>query len=159
MVERGITPEQRAFAEKMGALFDMVGLARRSGRVLGWLLVCDPPERTARHVMDSLELSAGAVSTSLRDLERLGYVESRGEPGSRRRYFRARADAWTVGLAERTRAFETFAKIAEGALEHVRPLTKEARARLEDIRDFYAFLQERFPKLVAEWERSRIHKS
>ena len=34
------------YVEDFGLYFEQFGLARTAGRMLGWLLVCDPPHQT-----------------------------------------------------------------------------------------------------------------
>ena len=34
---------ERQFAEEVGRVFEQFGIARMAGRLLGWLLICDPP--------------------------------------------------------------------------------------------------------------------
>ena len=61
MTPRPKQTELRHYLEQWGLLFESLGSTRMMGRVLGWLLVCEPPEQTAREIADAL----GVVVKSL----------------------------------------------------------------------------------------------
>ena len=42
-----ITPE-RLYAEEAAVYLEAMGMPRASGKLLGWLLVCDPPQQLQR---------------------------------------------------------------------------------------------------------------
>ena len=37
------TDKKQQFVEECGLYFEGIGLTRIAGRVIGWLLICDPP--------------------------------------------------------------------------------------------------------------------
>jgi len=41
--------------------FENDGFPRATGRVLGWLTVCNPPHQTAREIAEAIGVSLGAV--------------------------------------------------------------------------------------------------
>src|SRR5690348_8421120 len=53
------------------------------GRVVGWLLISDPPEQTAAEIADALQASRSAVGTALNMLETWTAVERIRRPGER----------------------------------------------------------------------------
>ena len=102
-------PADLAFhVEEWGLLFEQSGLPRMAGRVLGWLLVCDPPEQTAAQVVEALSASKGSISTTLRLLERFGLVEPVGRPGERRTYFRIAPGAFTTMMEDKLKSVATW---------------------------------------------------
>ncbi len=143
------------FIDKMGAFFESLGLDRASGRVLGFLFISAPDDKSATDIVNALEMSRGAVSMAARGLQARGYVEIRGEPGSRKKYYRLCQQAWTIGIADRARAFGQFAEITDFGLKNVPGIGRAARRQLKEVRDFYLFLEERFPLLIDEWEKSK----
>jgi len=65
---------QAAFVEEMGQYLSSVGMTPMAGRMLAWLLICDPAEQTAAELADALRASRGAISTAARSLETAGFL-------------------------------------------------------------------------------------
>jgi DNA-binding transcriptional regulator GbsR (MarR family) len=85
--------ELMSFADEVGLFYEHLGLPRAWGRVLGWLLVCDPDRQSADDLAAVLHASSGSAAT--RALTRMGYVERQTKPGDRRTYYRTRPGTWT----------------------------------------------------------------
>jgi hypothetical protein len=78
---------QRFIEELSGPVLDS-DTPRAVVHVLGWSVVCDPPEQTAAKIQEALTLSAGSVSAPvLVDSEMLERV---ARPGQRHVYYRLR---------------------------------------------------------------------
>ena len=86
--------EERHFVEDFSLYFEQMGYPRMAGRVLGWLLICEPPAQSAGELADVLGASKGSLSTMTRLLIQVGLIERAGLPGSRRDYFRIKPGAW-----------------------------------------------------------------
>ncbi len=133
------------------------GLPRMTGRVLAWLLVCEPPEQTAAELADVLEASAGSISTATTMLVRMRLVERLHIRGERADRFRLRAGAWDDQVRE-PGIDEARAVLALG-LEALAGESPARRARLEELDAFYAWYQARMNELYDEWQeykRSRL---
>src|SRR5579859_1637614 len=70
------------------------GIPRMTGRVLGWLLVCDPAEQTAAQLAEELGASKGSISGATGMLVRAGLVDRLHVRGERADRFRIRPEAW-----------------------------------------------------------------
>lgn len=128
--------EQQVHDEFINAMGDRLGawnLARTTGRVYGYLLLQSEP-----HAFDlvgsDLGISAGGVSTSVRELTSWGLARTIPQPGSRRLLVEA-AGGFEQLLAashERSRAFIRTLRGGEG-------LVSDARAtnRLRDVTDLF----------------------
>ena len=46
--------DQQHFVEEVGLLFEHAGLPRMAGRILGWLLICDPPHQSPGELAEVL---------------------------------------------------------------------------------------------------------
>src|SRR5205807_610261 len=90
------------FVEEVGMMLELeAGAPRMVGRVLGWLLVCDPPEQSAADLADHLQASRGSISTATRVLLRMGLLERTRVRGERFDRFQARPGAWDEVLWRR----------------------------------------------------------
>lgn len=146
------TPE--TFVEQMGEFYAQVGMPRIAGRLIGWLLICDPPQQSADELGEAIGASRGSISTMLRLCKGTGLVESLGMPGERKTYYRIRPSAWTKALHDSTARFTTMKALAEEGLKVLAGAPVEQRKRLEGMRDLYGFFEEEFPALIERWERS-----
>lgn len=72
---------QETFVEELGALGPEMGLSRATTRITAWMMVCDPPEQSARQIKDGVELSPAAVSAATRELIAAGMLERVSRPG------------------------------------------------------------------------------
>jgi DNA-binding transcriptional ArsR family regulator len=131
------------FVEQFGVVGHGMGLPRTMTRLLGWLVICEPPHQSAQQFQAALQLSAGSVSTGLGELARAGLVERVSFPGDRHTYFRIKADGWQQLLAARVRVLAEIRDIADRALTAA---GGEGDRRLREFRDFYAS----FDRLMTE---------
>ena len=140
--------ERRAeFIERLGEVGYGMGLPRTMSRLLGWLVVCDPPHQTAQQGQTVLQLSAGSVSTGFGELTRAGLVERLHFPGERRTYYRIRPDGWGQLLAAQVRMFAEILLIANQA---VAAASDEVDDRLREAQSFYARCEGAFTELLAQ---------
>jgi hypothetical protein len=127
------------------------GMPQMTGRVLGWLLVCDPVEQTAAQLAEALQASKGSISGATSMLARLRLVERLHVRGQRGDRFRIRPEAWDDQVRDQG-VEQARALLAQG----LRALAGEPptrRARLEELDAFYAWWQSRMPVLWEEWQQ------
>lgn len=146
---------ERHFVEELGLAFARIGQPRMMGRMLAWLLVCEPPEQSAAQLVDALDASKATVSTTTRDLIAMGLLERMAHPGDRKTYFQVRADASPALVRSKLDALFHFAEALCRALEHMEEHAPERADRLREVHDLYAFLETEIPALIVRWERQR----
>jgi len=150
--------EEKQFAEEVGIVFEQTGMPRMAGRILGWLLISNPPHQSTEQITEALIASRGSVSTMTRLLIQLGLIERISLPGVRCDYFRLRSDAWQHmigrGLTEEIRMVR---QLAVHGLELLGDKTPVTRKWLEEMVNVYTFLEKEFPALLDRWEREH-HK-
>jgi DNA-binding transcriptional regulator GbsR (MarR family) len=146
---------KKHFVEETGLFFEQMGLPRMAGRVLGWLLVSDPPHQTLNQLKETLTASKGSISTMTRLLIQVGLIERVSLPGQRRDYFRIKPHVWSQLIEQRLFQVTALRRLAEqglGLLEGERPPVKQ---RLEEMYDVYAFFERELPALMERWEAER----
>ena len=135
-------------ADAVGALMEFWGFKRVMGRVWTTLYLEGEP-LAAPQICERLDISAGAASMTLTELEHWGVVARSRRPGDRREYFEAETDVWKMvsrvlrerELVQIERALEVFerarATIAArkyGVVEAFRARRKIERiAKLADL--------------------------
>lgn len=149
-------PTLAEFVEQMGLLFEQYGASRTVGRVLGWLMVCDPPEQSAGDLVRALRTSKASVSMATRLLTQTGLIERVARPGVRPAHFRLRPDAvGTALIGERLRAVALFRGMVERALEALRDAPPHRRDRLEALHRLYGFFERELAEMLRRWEEDR----
>ncbi len=153
-MEDKLQAKDKQFAEEVGIVFEQTGMPRMAGRILGWLLISDPPHQSTEQITKALMASKGSISTMTRLLIQLGLIERISLPGVRHDYFRLRSDAWQHmvgrGLTEEIKMVRQLAEHGLGLLGDKTPVT---RTWLEEMLDVYTFLEKEFPALLDRWEK------
>ncbi|MBN1679038.1 MAG: MarR family transcriptional regulator [Anaerolineae bacterium] len=149
--------EKEQFVEEIGHFFERSGLTRMAGRILGWLLICEPPHQSMKELAQALHASKGSISSMTRMLIRLGLVERFSFPGERRDYFRIRPDAWQYLMDTKLTELRHMREMAERGLALLEEKDSDVRHRLSGLHDIAIFLEREFPALVERWQRERDH--
>jgi len=144
-----------AFVEQLGLLWQRYGANRTMGRILGWLMVCDPPEQTAADLAEALGVSRGSVSTATRQLEAAGLAERVGAPGDRRLRYRMTPGGWDATARVRAGELSTLVALAEQARGALAGEPEPRRGRVEEFRDWATWWEQRYGQMLAEWEEQQ----
>ena len=150
--------KEKHFVENVGIFFEQTGMPRMAGRILGWLMISDPPHQTVGELTQILLASKGSISTTTRLLIRLGLIERIGLPGQRHDYFRIKAGAWHQSLKESLSQITAFRQLTERGLELIKDKAHFNRQWLEEMRDMHAFFEREFPALMERWEQEHQEK-
>jgi len=127
------------------------GMPQMTGRVFGWLLVCDPVEQTAAQLSEALDASKGSISGATGMLVRAGLAERLHVRGERADRFRLRPEAWDEQV--RDQGIEGARALVAQGLEALADAPPARRARLEELDVFYAWWETRMPALWDEWQQ------
>lgn len=139
------------YADEVGLFFEDAGLPRVPGRILGWLLVCEPPHQSAEELAVALRVSRGSISMAMRMLQTAGAVERYPVAGSRRTYYRMRPGFWLREAEDKARLAGEWRKLADRGLDLTADRPPESRRRLQEARDMYAFLEEEYARIKDRW--------
>jgi DNA-binding transcriptional regulator GbsR (MarR family) len=134
-------------------LFELLGGTRMMGRVLGWLLICGPPEQSAGDIATAVGASAGSVSTTTRTLMQAGFIERIGIPGERSAHFRIRSGMWGGLFRRRMSHIVSMRDLVDEGLERVVERSDEGKLRLRELRSYCTFVERELPGFVSRWER------
>lgn len=141
------------FTEELGLFFEHYGLSRSSGRILGWLLICQPPHQSAGDLAEALELSKGSISTNIRLLVQVGMVERLRLTGHPRDYYRIRPGIWTELMRQNTDRYRLMADTADRGLQLLAGEPAEVTERLQEMRAILGFMEQEHERLISRWEQ------
>ena len=147
--------DRASYVEDFGLLFEGFGLPRMVGRVLGALLIADPPELSAEELAEALHASRGSISSATRSLIGMGLVQRRTKRGERRDYFWMKPGAWDELMRHELQSLTRFRQMAERGLDIANADSPEARHNLEEMREFYAYWEKELPGVLERWEKSK----
>jgi DNA-binding transcriptional regulator GbsR (MarR family) len=149
-----ITDAERSFIEEVGLVFEETGLPRMVGRLFGWLLIADPPYQSPGELAEVLQASKGSISTSIRTLAQMGFIERYVIPGSRHDHFKLQGDAIKKvikhGLEQEIQMFKT---LSERGLEMMKDIPTKRKTWLKEIQSRYSYLEKNFPALLEKYEQ------
>ncbi|MGJ3245520.1 MAG: GbsR/MarR family transcriptional regulator [Elainellaceae cyanobacterium] len=149
------TFEPTFFVEEVGLMFERVGMPRMAGRILGWLLISDPPQQSSGDLANVLQASKGSISSMTRLLIQIGLIERISLPGRRRDYFQIKPNAWSQMTKQRVEQIAAFRQLAEKGLDLIHDAPSPLKQRLREMRDIHAFWEQELPVLHARWEQTQ----
>ena len=147
------TTAELAFADRAGSFYAReYGFPPVTGRLLGYLIVCDPAQQTIADLAEALLASRSAITGAVKSLE--GYHAVRRTRAAGDRVDRISIDP-AAGLAPKGFDAALYREQAELAREALDLLSPDApaprRAVLEEAAAFYDFLARRLPEVLEEW--------
>jgi DNA-binding transcriptional regulator GbsR (MarR family) len=147
------SPKPSDFVEAVGSLLEDLGSPRMAGRILGWLMVCEPELQTAAEIGEALRASKGSVSTMTRQLLQSGAIERVRRPGERAACFRcARRDPSEL-FRRKIALFDRLARTSRQGLELLAAAPPDRREPLCRLHEFHLFLQQEATGVLERWER------
>lgn len=144
--------EERHFVEDISLYFEQMGLPRTAGRVLGVLLICDPPAQSLTDLCEVLQSSKSSVSTTTRLLTEMGLIERVPSPVPRQVYLQFRPGGWAVFVRQRLRLWASLHQIAEQGLELLHDRDPALRSRRQEAHDMFSLIEEELPALLERVE-------
>src|SRR6266702_666171 len=115
---------------------EVYGVPPITGRILGWLLICDPPEQSAGQIAEAIGASRASLTTSMRMLTAGNLVRRRHRPGERTTWFRIDDDAWERVIRQRIAAMASLREITEEAMTLIGPDSPRA-SRVRAAHEFF----------------------
>jgi DNA-binding transcriptional regulator GbsR (MarR family) len=147
--------EEKHFVEDISLYFEQMGLPRMAGRILGVLLISNPPEQSITDLCEVLQASKSAISTNARLLDEMGLIERAPSPVPRQVYFRFVPGGWVVFMRMRLRLMASLHQIAERGLDLLNDEDPGLRARLQEAHDMFSLIEQEFPTLLERIEKER----
>jgi predicted transcriptional regulator len=131
------------WVERVATFFaERYGLPPITGRILGWLMICDPPEQSAADIAQAIGASRASLTTNMRLLTGGGLVHRLTRSGGRTAYYRVDDDAWEKVIRQRVESMTAFSRIADEGISLVGPASPRA-TRIRAARTFFQWAAER----------------
>jgi DNA-binding MarR family transcriptional regulator len=145
------TDAELDYSDQVGRFFArQYGMPPATGRVAGWLLICDPTAQTAAEIAEALQMSRSAVGAAVGTLEPLGMLRRTRSAGERADRLMIHPNYGEQSL-ESSGEYEALGALARRGLKVLADASLERRARLIAMTALADFLVDRMPKLADEW--------
>jgi DNA-binding transcriptional regulator GbsR (MarR family) len=154
-----MTDQEAELVEQMGQMLAASGMPRVAGRIWAYLLICEPPQQSAADLAESLHASRGAISGAVRILETAGLVRRTSRRGDRKEYFHVPPGSIVSVLNARLPVTTAWRRMAEHGLELLADRTPEQRARMQELRDVYAFMEQELPSMLERFLEQRKERT
>src|SRR6266545_1427662 len=96
---------------------EVYGVPPIAGRILGWLMICDPPEQSAGQIAEAIGASRASLVTNMRMLTGAKFVRRLTRPRERTSYYRVDDDAWEGVVRQRLEMLVSFREIAADGID------------------------------------------
>jgi DNA-binding transcriptional regulator GbsR (MarR family) len=146
--------EARHFIEDIGLFFEQMGMPRMAGRILGVLLIADPPAQSITDIAATLIASKSSVSTMARLLVEDGLIERVAAPVPRRDYYRFKPGGWILYMRRWLSLMSELHRITERGMLLLADKPPEMQQRLQEAHDLFSLVEERFPAIIESLERA-----
>jgi hypothetical protein len=141
--------------ERFGGTLEAFGMPRMAARVFAYVLAEDRSEYTAADLAEGLRISPAAVSGAVRYLVTSRLVVRERRPGRRGDVFRVTdGDIWATILGERVPLIGHFLASVDDAIALLDP-GSAGYERLEETRQFFAFVGQEFAGMADRWRTFR----
>lgn len=149
------TDAEITFADHMGRFYaTRYAFPPMTGRLIGYLAVCDPPEQTIAELADALLASRSAITGAVKALEMLHVIQrsrSAGERTDRIRIDMSSPEAMGMDVSE----YQELGRLAREGLEVLKGAPAERRAVLLEFSAFADFLVEEIARFEEHWKEHR----
>ncbi|MFC0111819.1 GbsR/MarR family transcriptional regulator [Kibdelosporangium aridum] len=119
------------WVERVSMYLAAEGVPPMAGRILGWLMVCDPPEQSAGEICEAIGASRASLTTNMRVLITMGFVVRSSRPGQRTAFYRVDRNAWERVVQRQIDGMTAFLDITRDGLD----MFGARNARAERIRE------------------------
>ena len=143
------------FVEQTASALTAAGFPRMPARVLMALMVAETRGLTAQELGDRLGVSAAGISGAVRSLQNVRMVHRVPQPGSRRAVYELPEHSWYTASIAKNPLYDHLGLLAERAVDAIGDADSLASQRVQEMHDFFAFIQKRMPQVLDEWEAER----
>jgi hypothetical protein len=148
---------ERLFAEEFGVVGERIGMPRMVARLLGWMLICDPPRQSTADLTLALGVSRASISIATRLLEASRLIKRVPHPGRRGHVYELDTQIF-AGQMDAANPFRMLREVLERGIEVIGGDSDPRAARLREARDFYAYVEQELPGAFERYRAQRARQ-
>lgn len=143
------------FADHLARFYaEKYGFAPVTGRLIGYLAVCQPMEQPINDIAEALFTSRSAINGAIKTLESMNIIRRTRPAGTRADLISLNPLDWKNTGFDPSE-YAQMAALGREGLELLKNASPERREPLEMMVSMNEFLAERIPKLYDEWMEYR----
>ncbi|MFH5832896.1 GbsR/MarR family transcriptional regulator [Halalkalibaculum sp. DA3122] len=150
--DQEINEEKLKFTENFSLIFEENGHPRIAGQIIGWLIICEPPEQSFSDLVENLQVSKASVSNMTRLLLQVGFIEKVRKPGERQVYFRLVDDAWRQVMENH---LEFVFSLRDLASEYLENADHKEIDRLHEMYEYHKFIAQKMPQVIEDFKKEK----
>ncbi|WP_166350139.1 MarR family transcriptional regulator [Phytoactinopolyspora limicola] len=150
-------PDEKRVAAWVDTICDRLahhGLTPIAGRIVGHLLVCEPPYRTAKELAAEVSASRAAISISTRQLVEAGWLHRWTRRDDRAAVYGINCAQWAQLIRRQLASTTELRELFDEGIALVGHDNPRAR-RLCAARDPYVWMEWEFAEVWKRWEARR----
>ncbi|MHA2249593.1 MAG: GbsR/MarR family transcriptional regulator [Candidatus Kariarchaeaceae archaeon] len=152
-----VSEKQKDFMQGMGLFMESMGLTPVAGQMVGWLLISDEEHQSATQLKTVLQVAKSTISTTVRQLVQMGFIEKIRMHGDRLDYYRFNHKFLENSRKKRLEGIDPFTSFFKKASDFIDPQSDRVKIYQEMI-DMSEFIQEETKKIYSKWDEIRKEK-
>ena len=142
-------PEENIhFIEDIGLYFEQMGLPLMAGRILGALLISEPPAQSITDLGKKLNASKSSISIMARLLVERGLIERVASPVPRQDYYRFKPGGWIIYMRQWLGLMAGLHRITERGMQLMAGKPAPLKERLKEAHDLFSNIEQEFPPIL-----------
>ena len=155
MATKTAQADKQRQVERIGVGFEKAGIPPVGARIIGLLMMAEPPYLAFDDLVEYTQASKSSVSTALKFLQVEGLVDYITFSGDRKRYFQLYSSTWVEIMKDRMTAFTSLRQIIKETLELRSSQYPEFNHTLAEVAELYQQLERKMIKTIEDWENKR----
>jgi hypothetical protein len=143
------------FVEQFSLVAKEAGWTCIAGKVLAFLIVCEPVEQSPVDLCQALVTSKAPVSIVVGTLIGRGVIERISRPGDRKTNLQVVNGVWGTLPVRQLGAVAAFQRLSTPAVDLLDRAEPAIRARADEMAMFYRWWVAEVPGLIARWDAFR----
>ena len=136
------------FIEDIGLYFAQMGLPLMAGRILGALLISDPPAQSITDLGKKLTASKSSISIMARLLVERGLIERVASPIPRQDYYHFKPGGWIIYMRQWLGLMAGLHRITERGMQLMAGKPALLKERLKEAHDLFSNIEQEFPPIL-----------
>jgi DNA-binding transcriptional regulator GbsR (MarR family) len=149
----------KELVEKVGVVVEKAGFQPAVGRVLGCLMVSDPPYKTFDEIQRYLGISKSAVSNALNGLMSREMVDYITMPGDRKRYFQLAQTGMISQMKKKLGLHSALPDLLRTVVQARSNKYPEFNKSLLETSEFLSFMEKEIGAAIDKWEKLNTKRS
>ena len=146
--------EKRRQVERIGVVFEKSGMSPVAARIIGLLMMAEPPYLTLEEITEATRASKSSVSNAIKFLQAEGLIDYITFSGDRKRYFQLYTATWLEVLQQRVATIAPFREILLETVDMRSDQYPQFNQSLLDICELYGEFERGVTKIIDNWKKN-----